>query len=144
MSQTIEFPFSYPYQVGEHGSGHLFRPLITVRLIYGKRSSRIPSLLDTGADISAFNAVWASRLGIDLTTLPTRELSGIGKAIGYQCIVQLKFGPLPDPVRCEVLFVEDLRLGRATGFLGRMGAFENLIIAFNETDREVYMRLGHV
>jgi hypothetical protein len=142
MCPTIDFPHVYAYVSEDSGSGRLFRPVIPVRLLYGKQRAIVPSLIDTGADLPAFNSEVAKRLKIDLADIPPERITGLGDTYGRRYTVYLEFGPLLKPVQCEVWFIEKLQLGRAIGLIGRDKALEPLIVAFNEAEHEIYMTLN--
>jgi hypothetical protein len=86
---------------------------------------RTTLLVDSGADITMIDEVYAAFLGVDLTQLPTVQIHGIGgSTVAREGVLMMdlcgRWVPAP------VWFCSD----RMPGLLGREVVFDNLIVAF--------------
>jgi aspartyl protease len=69
------------------------------------------ALIDTGADVSLFDARFASKLEIDLDPLPHIALSGVGGLLREASVAEVTLRLLDAPaleVRLEVAFASDV------------------------------------
>lgn len=93
-------------------------------------------LVDSGADITHLNAELAPRLGLDLQSLPTVWVRGVGGTRVETREADVLAHLCGRWVRMPVLFQEDGR-----NLLGRAGAFEAINIAFIHSST---VMLGHL
>jgi hypothetical protein len=115
-------------------------PAILVELYYGHDIYDVTAMVDTGADWPIFNKRDAERyLGIDFSNAPVEYMKGVaGERQAYVQRVGLRFGPLPNPVPCEVRFVENWTL---PPLLGRIGGLSNVVMGLDERNRQVLFAL---
>ena len=127
-----EFP---PSATHPHGRTVL-RPWLTTRVstTAGARFVRCTACLDTGADSCIFPLPIARRIGLDITSMPKGETTGVGgKKDVYYANVRIEI-PLPPGqgnsmvFETRVGFVEDLGIG----LLGQVGFFDRFDVTFTQ------------
>ena len=113
----------------------LWRPVLCVKLVYGSASIDCWSLVDTGSDYCIFPADFATRLGLDLSLLPSSSVYGAGSDSG------VRFAKV---LMChQDLGVWEVRAGfspewngREAGALGNLGLFDRFRVSFDWQKRE--------
>jgi hypothetical protein len=109
-------------------------PLLNVTLRNGTNMISVSCLVDSGADISFFSTDIAHILGVDLTHLEIREITGIGNIDiqGRVAEVSIKLERFDKWITIDAVFIED----NGMPILGHSGFFENFEVTFRAYDNK--------
>lgn len=123
----------YPYKK----SDNQFFPVIKLALIHKNTKLTIEALIDSGANISIFNADVAEILGIDVESGKEVYLSGVGgRILGYQHTIQVEID--------RKFFLAKLIFSReflvSFNLIGREGVFNKFTICFDEKKKSVELK----
>ncbi len=101
------------------------------------------AMLDTGADISLFDAELAAALGLASDTTPDYRLTvlGIGGAVRQIDCWRVEVSVLPEDLRLQTSLVIGLvpRLGKSTGNLLGRDFLESLDFGLRHHERRLYL-----
>ena len=116
------------------GSGHIYRSIIPVRLIYKHRDSarfRYRALIDSGADWCLFHSEIGELLGISVREGQSRNFVGVEgiEKTAYFHTVQLVVGA--SMVEILAGFIYGFRF--PYGLLGQHGFFDHFRVGFERT-----------
>ncbi len=110
------------------------KPIIPITLKHGQTNIDIRAIVDSGADYSIFDAIYAEQIGIPVTRFEQLKIDGIaGSLIGNLCNVKIKV--IDEYLDVPVLFVKNY--SGPFNILGRKGFFEKHIITFDEAKLEI-------
>lgn len=123
----LRFAADFPYQTPLDRPHDLPRPMLWTRLRIGRAvTPSILALVDSGADVSAFQLDLAHQLGIDLTACRQTVAQGVGgRATAYACSIEMEVARRRFPA--EVRFVP-MRIA----LLGRNDVFAQFRLAFDQ------------
>ena len=131
LLRTLKFPYQKLLIKDSCAKIHeVYRPLIPVHIIVGKNSLLSYGLIDSGADISLFDAAFCEKLGLILHKGKKQTLQGIGhgRITFFIHEIQIKIGTYQ--VRTHVGFSKEIS-HIPFGLLGQKGFFEKFRVAFN-------------
>lgn len=124
------------------GSGHIYRPIIPIRLIYRHRDSgrfRYRALINSGADWCLFHSEVGELLGIPAREGQPRSFVGVEgiEKTAYFHSVQL----VVDSSMVEILagFIDGFRF--PYGLLGQHGFFSHFRVVFERTASAPYVEV---
>jgi Aspartyl protease len=127
--------FYLPVRIAEDAanpeSALVYRPTLLTRVsIQGSVPVQVACVLDTGADCCILPASAAALLGLDLKSLPTSSITGIGNGANeaYYGVVTLELGR-GITFQARVGFSEALERG-GVGVLGQIGFFDQFNVEF--------------
>ena len=134
----LDFESIYPFWIESDPP----QPMIDVRLIGSRgRYADTVALLDTGAEVSLFHAKWAKRIGLPLEAGRRVPVQGIGNEAknvdGYAHEINLVIGHVP--VRCEVVFSEDVSDEPTEQLIGREGVFDAMRFGLRQKVGHLYV-----
>ncbi len=131
---SLSFDSTLPYRRAPGQPDRLARPLLPVRLYHG--TVALPPLLalvDSGADVSAFDVRVARHLGVDLATCWATAVGGIGGSLtAYACEIELEV--VGRRFRAEVRF-----LPMVIALLGRHDVFMQFRFAFDQRAQTLFL-----
>ena len=119
------------------------RPAIPIHFINGDETVEIPSLVDSGADMSSIDYRWANLLKFDTSGKRTISygVTGSVETVISHVDVEINKGhehySLNIPIR--VLFVKETDLYTPT-LLGRKGFFEKFRITIDEIGQKIILK----
>lgn len=135
MSARSDLHFSYSeFETSPFPSSKrrivIYRPLIPVTLVYGRRFVHHAALLDSGADFNIFHGDIAAYLGIPLTKGSRRNIWGLGGGPikGYEHSLILKIRQIT--YTTAVTFSNHLP-ENTLAVLGNRGFFDRFVVTFN-------------
>ena len=107
----------------------IYRPILPVILIRGKKFVGYEALVDSGADYNIFHSRIAEILGISLTKSHKRQILGIGnqELKGYEHDVNLKIAR--KEYISKVIFSNKIP-PNSFGILGNQGFFDHFKVTF--------------
>jgi len=111
-------------------------PLVPVRLQSGGRSADTLGLVDSGADLSMFNAAFAVPLGIDLSLYPDDSSSGLGGSVPVK-LVPIRMVVFGKSIDATVQF--GMAIPQSFGLLGRADFFGAFSVGFNQRNLQVLL-----
>lgn len=121
-------------------SSNLTRPIIPIGISYkGGTPIRYEALIDSGADMCAFDAQIGEILGIDIQSGRKDEFAGVmgdAKFIFYHEVVVTIGGW---PYRIDAGFAYDIS-PYGFGFLGQNGFFDKFVVQFDYPKTEIILR----
>ena len=125
------YSFEVEISAGTRRKKTVWRPIVEVILLHGKRIVSYPVLIDSGADYNIFHSVVAEALGINLTSRRKRKLYGLGgqPIKGYEHKINIKMVGLRT-VESKAIFTKELP-GHAFGVLGNEGFFDHFEVRFD-------------
>src|SRR3989344_6000303 len=125
------YSFDVEFSPGTKRKKTLWRPIIEIILLYGKRVISYPVLIDSGADYNIFHSGVADALGIKLTSGKKRRIYGLGEQPikGYEHKIDLKMVGLRS-VQSKAIFTKELS-DHAFGVLGNEGFFSHFRVRFD-------------
>ncbi len=111
------------------------RPIIPVQLSLGDHRIDYEVLIDSGADVSLFDAQVADALGINLKECDVADIRGLTHHSQpcYLHPVTIYVGAIP--LFLQVGFIHDT--GSSYGIVGQKGFFEAFKIAFDRKNQEI-------
>ena len=117
----------------------IWRPIITVRLANGNESFQCEALVDSGADLSLFPAVYGEGLGIDVSAGKKESIGGIntGGGVLYEHNITISVGGHEHDV--IVGFMPDMST-QNHGILGQLGLFDLYQVTFSYLKGEIQLR----
>jgi hypothetical protein len=115
-------------------SDTVIRPVIPIRVNYGKRSAAYDVLVDSGADINVFSEELAEVLGIDLETGVPAEVMG---PTGYPAEVYIHPVKLTVGEHTFTAQVAFMPTANPFGLVGQRGFFDQFEVKFNMRKEEV-------
>lgn len=133
---VVDYPLTYAYTLL---NGGIIAPILPVRLIStdGLRHQDTTALVDSGADVSVFHAVFARAISIDIEAGREETATGVSGDISiYYHRVQIQVDT--EIYDLEVGFTDDLHTPE--NLLGR-DWFNQIQLGFRENLREFYLRL---
>lgn len=118
------------------------RPIIPITLKHKTREINYLALLDSGADFNIFHAEIADLLRIDLSKLKTSmSFGGIKEgAQGEGYFTSLNIGIEKTFFTSPVVFSSEIS-NNGYGILGQQGFFNNCIITFDYSKKEILLEL---
>jgi len=138
--KELSFPYTR-YEVSEPGSKkrkHVYRPVIPVQILSGKKSVCFDALVDSGADGCTFPGWVAKMVGKDVEDGRPKIFSGIGGAVlSFKHKVRLSVEGITFPM--EAYFShewDDLPFG----LLGQSGFFSRFDVAFSWRSKSIRLR----
>lgn len=138
----VSMTFRYIDTANPDGSTYK-RPAIPVRFVNGDEVAEIPSLVDSGADMSSIDYRWADLLKLDTSGKRTRSYGVTGSVETVISHVDLEIYKghehysLNIPIR--VLFVKGTDPYTPT-LLGRKGFFDRFRITIDELGQKVILK----
>jgi len=113
----------------------IFRPIIPITLLYGRKFVQFAALIDSGADYNIFHGDIASYLGINLTSGSKRSIVGIGGKIkSYVHTVKIKIGDYT--YKAPIAFSNYIS-DNSMAALGNEGFFERFIVKFDYFNKTI-------
>ncbi len=125
------YAFDVEFSPGTKRRKTLWRPIVEIILVYGKRIVAYPVLIDSGSDYNIFHSGVAEALDINLTFGKKRRLYGLGEQPikGYEHKIDLKMVGLKT-VKSSAIFTKELS-DHAFGVLGNVGFFNHFKVQFD-------------
>lgn len=107
------------------------RPIVQIEVLGPAGRRAFDALIDSGADVSLFNAQVAELLGLDLSKAKVRNFLGISGGIEARTLenVEIQIEGIDTPVTIPVSFVQSDSVGL---LLGQEGFFDTFRIKFEK------------
>ena len=144
MSGRSELQFSYSrFETFPFPSSKrrivIYRPVLPVTLVYGKRYVHHAALLDSGADFNIFHGDIAAYLGIPLTKGSRRNIWGLGGGPlkGYEHFITLKIGGIM--YKTAVTFSNQFP-ENTLAVLGSKGFFDHFVVTLNYREKLITLQ----
>lgn len=116
----------------------IFRPIITLFVVYGKNIIGYEALIDSGADYNIFDGAVAQYLGIKITSGYKRQITGLGgkSIIGYEHKVILRIGEAQ--FGTQAIFSKEIPAD-SFGVLGNQGFFDHFKATLDYRKRTIVL-----
>ena len=123
------------------------RPAIPIHFMNGEETVEIPSLIDSGADMSSLDCRWAKLLKLDISGKRTKSygITGSVDTVISHVDVELYRGHerYNLNILVRVLFVKETEPYTPT-LLGRKGFFEKFRVTIDEAGQKVILKFNDV
>ncbi len=122
--------------------GHILRPVIPIKVIFGAEVIDYQVLVDSGADLCLFSEEVGQAINLDVRSGKQHEVFGVGGkfSVYYAHRVQIEVGGRKYEI--EAGFMPEVA-GRVMpyGIVGQRGFFDNFIVKFDLLKEEVELKL---
>ncbi len=118
--------------------GSYYRPIIPIALKEGNEIIDFPALVDSGSDFNVFPGFLADFLGINLTQVKQKQITGLsGSATSYP--YALEVGIAGKFYRAPLVFSYDTTLNNF-GLLGQVGFFDRFVVEFDQRNKVITLK----
>ncbi len=120
-----------------HYKGKGLKPKIQLTIKHGEREASSDAVIDSGADISIFDASIAEHIGLPFSRFEQKQIAGVSGFVKANiCKVQADI--LGEFFELPVAFVSNY--SGPFNILGRKGFFEKHVITFDEAKLEIKVK----
>src|SRR3989344_4525977 len=125
------YPFKAKLTTKNNRTKTIWRPVIDVIFLNGKKFVSYPVLLDTGADYNILHSEIGEMLGLKINTGKKRDLFGMGNQpiVGYEQKISFKLPGLKS-TETAAIFSDELSVD-SHAVLGNSGFFDKFKVTFD-------------